>query len=290
MAECGPVVWLNGQRFPDVSGSSHEPAAIVRRSQQDTALAEIPKVVIDRSIKRVFDGYEFLPGGEVRQVEVPGGIAFVCYRPKYREVVEVSRPYLKCEGFTARLTDGGALVVELRNGTFVSYRPGRTRIRVPCPRCPDLVDREEQDRHAALQHCPAGPCHTPVSSHHIVAHLMQALGLPDVPPSRWEELRVLTETRMDLVLKKIFTAAKKQGRVLAVNKILDAPCALCGLSIKVDDITEMIPRAPTDLLKKRPGSRWAHFSCFASPSPDRANPRAALATYYPGRDEREREA
>ncbi len=243
---------------------------------------------------QVIDHHETVsaPPGEVFE----NGTAYYL-RPVYREVVEVMTPHLKCDGFTAKVYDH-SFWVELASGTVVrrSWRTGELVIRVPCPRCrkrgrPTMVRREDLERHWALPHCPVCDYPAPVKNpHHIPFCIRRALGLPDVPESKWDEERILEETRPDLILRQIFQAARKQGRVLAANKIPGIPCVRCSRPIEVGAIVEMIPESAADLLQKRPGKRWAHFSCVASPTPDRANPRAALAAYYPVQGERERKA
>lgn len=248
-------------------------------------LAEIPQVVIEKLEYEVQDGIEWLEKPIVRPI--PGGEEWQWYSHKYRKVTKTYPPHLKCDGFDAHVGRGG-FFVKLESGTEVlQYWTGEIRVFVRCPRCRRQVEREDLEAHARLPHCPVAGCTAtaPVNIHHVPFHLMEELGIPDVPKREWDSFRRLTETRPDLVLKQICLKAKKTGRILAVCERPGLPCARCDRVILVGDIIEKLLGKPADLLQRSRGAMWVHFYC-ATPSPDRENPRAALAPYYPAGDER----
>lgn len=138
----------------------------------------------------------------------------------------------------------------------------------PCPVCHYRVPIEKLQAHID-SHCPVPGCKARFTGRfHNLVHLRDQLVLPDLTTAKEREMRrFLDHDRWDLVLQDVFDDAEKQGRILAVNKIPNVPCGVCGQPIALCDIIEKMRSGPVDVLerRKRPGV-WAHFSCPRSRS------------------------
>ena len=183
---------------------------------------------------------------------------------------------------------------------------------VKCPRCRYRIPREEAEAHAE-QHCPVGgdlffpdlcpfdrrqPVHRRTESQrlawaqHRIAHparvaayqLLDDLRLR-LTPRKLDEVITLAETGRDseefaVALRRIITAAKKQGRVIAAARKAST-CARCSAPIERGDLIMMKATRPGDLVAKIPGSVWIHLMC-SSLTTDRGPPRAGLGPRPPG--------
>ncbi len=256
-------------------------------TREGHALAEI-HAGVEIAHQRVRKGYEF--SDQRRNVILGDGVEVSTSLVPHYEDVETKTPVVSTPWLRATLSEGGTLLVRFADGTALTHHPNANKISVwaSCPVCRYSVARTALEGHVRA-HCRNAPTgcramfpedrpariRSPRYSQwigrvdeddelyelppdrrglHEFQHLCAALGVP------WDKVVDVAERRLDLGLKAVFTAAKRQGRVLAVNRT-ELPCPRCGGPKVAGDVIERIPFTAADVLERRPGQVWVHFVC-----------------------------